>query len=340
VLPEEVIPALLRAGIVTAEEAVRRGVLAEPIGLSHPVWRVSVGGVPRAVVKSFGPSRGGTDGEAAREAAVLALAAHREAVAALVPKRLDWTGDGAVIATEVAPGAPALRDGPAEEQWPGLVAALAAPLAAFHRATRDLAAPAAARHDTLEGPVPWALRLFDGDSPRELWSTRPLADILSAAAAPGTVASLRRARGAWRRLCLIHADLKQDNILLDDDATPPRATVVDWEMARIGDPAWDLAGPLSRLLLAAGEVPWTEATEVALRLWIAAYAEAARLPAPALAQRTVLCSGAWLLMSALTRASLHPPGGALEAVRPVLVAAANAFALAEAVTARAVAALA
>jgi Ser/Thr protein kinase RdoA (MazF antagonist) len=340
VLPDEVIPALLRAGIVVAEEAVAKGVLAEPIGLSHPVWRVSVGGVPRAVLKAFGPSRGGTDGEAAREAAVLALAADRPAVAALVPRQLEWAGAGTVIATAVAPGVPALREGLPEDQWPGLVAALAAPLAAFHRATRDLAAPDALPHPVLEGPPHWSLRLFDGDAPRELWAARPLSEIMAAAAAPETVAALRRARGAWRRLCLVHADLKQDNVLLDEASTPPHATVVDWEMARIGDPAWDLAGPLSRLLLAAGEVPWTETTEAALRRWVAAYAEAARLPAPALAQRTVLYAGAWLLMSALTQASLHPPGQAFEAVRPVLVAAANAFATADAVTARAVAALA
>jgi hypothetical protein len=341
VLPDEVIPALLRAGIVVAEEAVAKGLLAEPIGLSHPVWRVSVGGEPRVVLKAFGPSRGGTDGEQAREAAVLALSADRPAVAALVPQPLDWAGGGGpVIATAVAPGIPALREGSAEEQWPALVAALAAPLAVFHRATRDLAAPEAAPHPVLEGPAHWALRLFDGDAPRELWSARPFADILAAAAAPETVAALRRARGAWRRLCLIHADLKQDNVLIDEAAQPPRATVVDWEMARLGDPAWDLAGPLSRLLLAAGEVPWTEATEAALRSWISAYAVAARLPAPALVQRTVLYAGAWLLMSAVTQASLHPPAQAFAAVRPVLVAAANAFATADAVTARAVAALA
>ena len=49
------------------EEAVAHGVLAEPIGMSHPVWRVSVGGQPRVVVKAFGPRRGESDGEQARE---------------------------------------------------------------------------------------------------------------------------------------------------------------------------------------------------------------------------------------------------------------------------------
>jgi Ser/Thr protein kinase RdoA (MazF antagonist) len=340
VLPEEVIPALLRAGIVTAGEAVADGVLAEPVGLSHPVWRVSVGGVPRAVIKAFGPSRGGTDGEQAREAAVLALAADRPAVAALVPRALAWPAGAAVIATAVAPGVSPMAEGEAEAQWPGLVAALGAPLAGFHRATRDLAAPGASPDPILSGPEPWALRLFDGDAPRELWAAPVLAELLRAAASAETVAGLRRARGAWRRLCLVHGDLKQDNVLLDHAAAPPRATVVDWEMARIGDPAWDLAGPFSRLLLSAGETPWTAATEAALAAWVRAYAEAARLPPPALAQRSVLYGGAWLLMAALQQASILPPASAFATVRPVLAAAARAFAEADAVTARLLSALA
>lgn len=339
-LPEDVIPALLRAGIVSVEEAVMVGVLAEPIGVSHPVWRVSVGGQPRAVLKAFGPSRGGTDGEAAREAAVLALAAERPAVAALVPAALPWRGDGTVIVTSVAAGVSAMAEGDPIAAWPRLVAALAGPLAAFHRATRDLAAPGGAAPAVLSGPEPWALRLFDGDAPRELWASPILAEVLRSTATAETVAGLRRARGAWRRLCLVHADLKQDNVLIDDTAAPARATVVDWEMARLGDPAWDLAGPFSRLLLAAGEVPWTTASEAALAEWLGAYARAARLPPPALAQRAVLYGGAWLLMAALQQASILPPASAVTAVRPVLAAVARAFAEADAVTARLVSALA
>jgi len=296
--------------------------------------------VPRAVIKAFGPSRGGTDGQAAREAAVLSLAADRPAVAALLPRRLDWVGGGTVIATAVAPGIPVLRDGSPEAEWPGLVAALAAPLAAFHRATRDLAAPGSSPDPIITGTEPWALCPFDGDAPRELWSAPVLAGLLRAAASAGTVAGLRRARGAWRRLCLVHCDLKQDNVLLDEAAAPPCATVVDWEMARIGDPAWDLAGPFSRLLLAAGETPWTAATEAALAAWVRAYAEAARLTTPALAQRCVLYCGAWLLMAALQQASILAPTSAFAAIELVLAAAANAFAEADAVTARLLSALA
>ncbi len=336
---DTLIPALLRAGIVSVEEAVAEGVLAEPIGLSHPVWRVTVGGKPRAVIKAFGPRRGESDGEYAREQAVLALAAARPGVAALVPRLLDWPGSE-VIATAPAPGASAFVEADALNLWPRLVAALAAPLAAFHRATRDVAAPGAEPHPVLDGPEPWALRLFDGDGPAEIWATPALGGLLQAVAAePGFVPLVRRSRGAWRKLCVVHADLKQDNILLDLAADPPRATVVDWEMARLGDPAWDLAGPFSRLLLASPEQPWIPANEASLAAWIAAYGAAAKLAPPALVQRTALYAGVWMLMAALQQGSVTPADRLLATVRPTLAGAIAALVGAEAATARVLASL-
>ena len=315
------------------------GVLAEPIGMSHPVWRVSVGGQPRVVVKAFGPRRGESDGEQAREHAVLALGASRPAVASLVPALLPWTAQGA-IATAPALGVSAFAEVDALNAWPRLVAALAAPLAAFHRATRDLAAPGAVPHPALEGPEPWPLRLFDGDGPTEIWAVPALGGLLhTVAAEPGVVGLLRRARGAWRKLCLIHADLKQDNVLLRGGSDAPQATVVDWEMARLGDPAWDLAGPLSRLLLASPERPWMPANESAMSAWVSAYAAAARLPPPALVQRTALYAGVWMLMAALQQGSITPPERLLATVRPMLAGAATAMAGAEATTARVLAGL-
>jgi Ser/Thr protein kinase RdoA (MazF antagonist) len=336
VLPHEVIPAALRAGLVTVEDAVGKGVLAEPIGVSHPVWRLSVGGEARFALKVFGPRRGETDGEIAREAAVLALAAERPAVAALVPRVLPWTGPEPVLATGLAPGASLMAGEHPDAAWPALVAALAAPLAALHRATRDLAAPGAPPHPVLAGAEPWGLRLFDGDAPAELWAAPALAPVLAAVAAePGVVPALRRARGAWRVLCLLHGDLKQDNVLLDAAADPPRATIVDWEMARLGDPAWDVAGLAARLLLAAPpEEPWTPGNVAALAAWLSAYAAAAGLPVPALAQRAVMYGGAWLLMTALQHASTLPPAQAFDGAKPMLAAARAALLGAEAATAR------
>lgn len=54
-------------------------------------------------------------------------------------------------------------------------------------------------------------------------------------------------RQSWRRETLIHGDIRSDNVLwLNSEA---ELRLVDWEMARWGDPAWDLAAALREHLL-------------------------------------------------------------------------------------------
>lgn len=356
-----VIAAALAAGALTPADVVHHGVLVEQVGRSHAVYRVSVGGVARFYLKTFGPRRGDTDGSPAREAAVLALAAERPAVAALVPAPWPWaaaatvrgagsagrgagsagrndaTGDlppWTVIATAAVEGAEAWtldRAGGGRqsmaEAWTALVGSLAPRLAAFHRATRDLARPGATVPPALRASEPWALRLMDGDAAPELWATPVTAAILREAAAdPVLVSGLREARAAWRPLALVHADLKHDNILVTGDGDGLRTVVLDWEMARVGDPAWDLAGLTARLAAARpGAPPWPDDDVALTALLVRTYAEASGLRVPGLAQRQVLYAGAVLLMMALQLGSTLPPGADQTPVRDLSMKARATF---------------
>jgi hypothetical protein len=66
-------------------------------------------------------------------------------------------------------------------------------------------------------------------------------------------AAMQRARECWRSDCIIHADIKSENVLFAfaDGAAQAadRMTVVDWELAQLGDPAWDIAGFLHDFFL-------------------------------------------------------------------------------------------
>jgi hypothetical protein len=56
----------------------------------------------------------------------------------------------------------------------------------------------------------------------------------------------------WSGDCLVHGDLRFANILARRDAAsdPPEAVIlVDWEFARLGDPAWDVGSALHSLLM-------------------------------------------------------------------------------------------
>lgn len=292
--PDEVIAHLIRAGAIDPRRALIEGLVCVPCGRSHAVLRVELGGQPVLSVKLFGASRGETEGTAAAELLARRLAREVPALAALVPQGHDSGNPHLLIAAWVA-GRPAWEaEGEAAPELttglPALSARLVPLLAAMHRAS----AQHLRRHpDTgIDRAVPWILRLPDGDSPADLWSNPLIADVLAQIVArPELIAGLRRARAAWRPVGLIHGDCKLDNVIIGDDGS---IRLIDWEMARLGDPAWDLAALSHRLLIDQGEGAAAHLAQLA-----ADYAAAIALPAQPIALRVPLYGAAWTLMSAL-----------------------------------------
>lgn len=261
-------------------------------------------------------------------------------VAALAPPRWRWDDADGLTATAALSGRAAwlLDEGGGGEMT--VVAALArisdafvAPLAAMHRATRWMA-----RGDppdpALAFDPPWGLKLMDGDGAAELWA-HPVCGALLAEAAtdPALVAGLRAARARWRGLCLIHADLKHDNLLVEE-APEGRLSVrvVDWEMARVGDPAWDVAALAVRLPVVRAEAPWPDVDLDAAAALITSYAAASELATAGLADRLIRYTGALMLMLALQHGSTLPAGADLTESRGLLMKARSIFRRADPLT--------
>ena len=59
---------------------------------------------------------------------------------------------------------------------------------------------------------------------------------------PAFQQSLDALSAEWQATSLIHGDMKWDNCLVDGDAGNVR--IVDWELADIGDPSWDVGAVL------------------------------------------------------------------------------------------------
>jgi hypothetical protein len=56
-------------------------------------------------------------------------------------------------------------------------------------------------------------------------------------------AAFDETRAGWTATCLVHGDVKWTNVLVRVDAQsgrPAGVMLVDWELARLGDPAWDV----------------------------------------------------------------------------------------------------
>jgi aminoglycoside phosphotransferase (APT) family kinase protein len=60
------------------------------------------------------------------------------------------------------------------------------------------------------------------------------------------VAALGRLRDEWRPSRLVHGDIKWNNVLVQPDGagTPVGVLLLDWEMAQLGEPAWDVGAVL------------------------------------------------------------------------------------------------
>lgn len=139
-------------------------------------------------------------------------------------------------------------------------------------------------------------------------------------------AGLDRVARAWATECFIHGDLRADNILVradPDGSTDVR--LVDWELARFGDPMWDVAALVQDLLLywvgglnprgpdddiarivGTARVPWAVLQPAVQALWGVYTAAAATVPD---AERLASMTAARVLQSVLEMAErrVHLP---------------------------------
>lgn len=63
-------------------------------------------------------------------------------------------------------------------------------------------------------------------------------------------ASLESLKQDWQALCFIHNDIRWDNVLISSTGkgSKRRLSLIDWELAGMGDPAWDIAGVFNAYL--------------------------------------------------------------------------------------------
>lgn len=138
---------------------------------------------------------------------------------------------------------------------------------------------------------------------------------------PEFALTLDQLRSTWRYETLIHGDMKFDNCLV----TPDTLHVVDWEIADIGDAAWDVGAifqaylmwwfsslPASGGTAGAGndeaEYPLAR-IQPAIRAFWQAYADAMGLAGPgadAMLERATACAGARLLQTVYESLALAP----------------------------------
>lgn len=218
---EPLVERLRAAGLLTATEAARCSTQVARRA-RYTIAIVAVAGRPRYVVK------------AARHGDVAPLVAHerrvlqtlaRSTATSVAPAVADLPQlDDALVVAHLDDLASAVRDDPLD-----LGQLVAVSLARLHAA-----------RPTQAGRATGAL----GDSAVPALLLPRLA--APANRHPATAASLRFLAASWRAGVPIHGDVKWEHVRRD-------GALIDWELAGVGDPAWDLASLLHELCI--GEVP-------------------------------------------------------------------------------------
>jgi Ser/Thr protein kinase RdoA (MazF antagonist) len=135
---------------------------------------------------------------------------------------------------------------------------------------------------------------------------------------PEFALTLDRLRNSWRYETLIHGDMKLENCLV----TPDTIHLVDWELADVGEAAWDAGSIFQAYLMwwLSSIPPGGDPAEAAYPLEavqpaIRAFWDAYDGRDDALLERATACAGARLLQSvyeSLNREAVMPPNAILE----------------------------
>lgn len=102
--------------------------------------------------------------------------------------------------------------------------------------------------------IPWTMNLGMPNSGSQPGNSPVMQTVM---ANPDYQAMLKDARNQYEFTSLIHGDIKWMNFLVHGAKGQEQLSIIDWEIADIGDPMWDVAGIfMSMLMLAVAESPY------------------------------------------------------------------------------------
>lgn len=309
---------LRRRGLISPADEVFGRPIVEETSISHRSYLVSLHGKPRWFVKSADPARSqGRD--LGMESMVHRLAALHPALAEVVPRCRLVSLDGSLLVLEAVDGEPLPQPRLGDDD---------------HSSMRAYGFAVARVHQTMPprfGQPPWMLSALQPRWGEYEWLPPGCGAFLRRlAASPFARAAFDTARRQWRPRCLVHGDLRWANALLDRGRTPPKVWLVDWELASVGDPAWDLGSVIADVAAGsafAGLDPAdTNFILMLCRPFLSAYRAEIR-PTPdvwlALLERSVRFAGIRLVQTVIEHG--HGSGGGLFQAEYLLLPAIHAF---------------
>jgi hypothetical protein len=247
IVTRNIVQYLIKRRLVTQEALVDGGlVLSMQRSRNRFIWVKQKPGRPSYFIKQALATEAMSATTVAREAAIYQGAFGDERLTplkALLPRFHHFDADDAVLITELVDQSEHLAVKPAQTGScrPALAGKLGAAIASYHQIRFVPDRPQAA---VFPQEPPWMLFLHTRPRNANLERSPACSAIIDMlVAAPGLAAHFADLRATWARDTLIHCDLKWENCLLSPIDAPleqQKLHIIDWELADIGDAAWDV----------------------------------------------------------------------------------------------------
>jgi hypothetical protein len=246
------LPYLVHRGALTTAELSRGEATVFPSGGRNRNFRVRFGD-GGLFVKQFRHDAPHAATLMLRESAVYAVAHTTPDLASLreiMPRFVDADRNRLTLVLSLLDDAVNLNEFHAHENdFPSWIGELAADvLAAYHGISGGMLI-ALVPESMRANQRPWAFAI--GRSAATMFNGLTAGSSAIVAAIngdPDFSAALDRLDREWRRTTLINGDVKWDNFLLTGSDDHRRLTIADWELADVGDPAWDVGSFLEGYL--------------------------------------------------------------------------------------------
>lgn len=276
--PLDPLRVLVACGWLTAAEAADPNLRVDSLIRSHQVVRVTAPDGRAVIVKQPTLAARQTGRNLERELYVYRLAGWMDSLAKTLPAPLLIDETRQLLVCESLafernwPDELAIQ--PISE--PGVAQQLGQVMAGWHRDTKNIA---------LElSHAPGILYVTDSlQSALEGRSDSAQAFMHSLAADPAFCAALHEGAEVYQPTCLIHGDIRPDNWVVRRDKISITLKVFDWEMAGLGDPAWDVGSACAESIIqlirtdmcaTSDASGWPSLATPALRQFLCAYATA------------------------------------------------------------------
>jgi tRNA A-37 threonylcarbamoyl transferase component Bud32 len=248
---DEIVDFLLDRAVLTPEQ-VLAGVVVDPVPRRNSNLRVSTADGSGVFVKQAdGLAEGAARTVRAEGAFYAAQAAQPPARRLPLPRLVHSEPTRPLLVLELLEGHRPLLEHAREQAAHRFPIHTWRRLGEQLRSTHGLLRLAATETAVAQSPLPWVVatgRPFVGSLCTLSRGALAVIEVVQRSEPIRT--GLRLVQDLWQPEQVIHGDVRADNVLVRAEGGPgPELCLVDWELHRLGDPLWDVAGALDILVL-------------------------------------------------------------------------------------------